>query len=337
MCKNKKISYDKSEICIFAASKIQIMSKKYRFDPHKLDYTAKSKGERIVRIILTQFVAVVLLGLIVFYLLSFTLDNQVERKLKYENKILKEEYEKLLIQYQNNERNLQILEKQDEDLYKIIFKTEMPTQEYQNINLDLGGNKKRKIVKENYQRILADIDSLKATRAEFEDFIEQFKNSSSKIDSIPSIMPVPNPDMKLLVYGFGKRLDPIYKIPALHYGIDFRAPFNTPVFATADGIIQKIKRNDKVKGNYVIIKHGDYSTGYYHLEKFIVRVNQKVEKGEVIGYVGATGKSLIDHLHYEVKYKGEYVNPIFYFFSQLSPTEFYTIYKKSIETGIKLE
>merc|ERR1712224_456262 len=125
--------------------------------------------------------------------------------------------------------------------------------------------------------------------------------------------------------GFGMRIDPIYKTNKFHYGMDFAAPIGTPIYATGDGTIEKIKksRSKKDYGNYILINHGyDYQSFYAHLDKVIVSKGKKVKRGDLIGYVGNTGKSTAPHLHYEVRYKKKKINPVNFYHSDLTPEEY---------------
>ncbi len=312
---------------------------KYKFDSDNFDIKSESKASRISKIILTELVAIVFLAIAVFYILSYTTDTVAEKNIKHENKILKEETQKFLYQYKQNQNDLNILESQDTNLYKVIFGTsqkEDTDQRSMDIQL-VQGRKAYKIAKKNGATLDKIYASYTKKKKAYMSFVDSLKNMESKIDSIPSIMPVPNPGLKFLIYGFGRRLDPIYHIPAFHSGIDIKAPFGTPVLATADGYVIKAVIKNKLKGDYVVIKHGNYTTGYYHLQKHIVRISQRVRKGQVIGYVGTSGKSLIEHLHYEIKYKGKYVNPIFYFFTDVKPSQYLSLYKKSTTAGISLD
>jgi len=315
------------------------MGEKYTFNPDNLDYKIESKASKISKIILTQLVVIVFLAIAIFYVLSYTTDTVVEKNLRYENKILSEEYDRLYDQYMENEKNINLLQIQDSNLYKVIFGTsQLNDSDYVTYEIELvQGRKALKVAKNNSEVLEKLLSSYMNKRDEYMAFVKSLEDKGSKIDSIPSIMPLPNPDLQFLIYGYGRRLDPVYHIPAFHTGIDIKAPFGTPVFATATGTVVNTVVNNRLKGNYVVIKHGDYSTGYYHLQRLIVNNYQRVKKGQVIGYVGSTGKSLVEHLHYEIKYKGNYVNPIFYFFTDVKPLEYLELYKKSTVAGIKLD
>jgi murein DD-endopeptidase MepM/ murein hydrolase activator NlpD len=147
-------------------------------------------------------------------------------------------------------------------------------------------------------------------------------NKEKMIASMPSIMPVSNRDLKQTASGWGMRIHPIYKIPRFHYGMDFTAATGTDVFATGIGVV-KSASHETGYGNIVVIDHGyGYETFYAHLSKINVQIGQKVNRGDVIGFVGSTGTSTAPHLHYEVSKNGTKVNPQNYYFQDLTPLEY---------------
>ena len=145
--------------------------------------------------------------------------------------------------------------------------------------------------------------------------------------SIPAIQPVANVDLRRMASGYGYRIHPIYKVRKMHTGMDFSAPIGTPIYATGDGTISDDNGNDKVGGHgygkYVVIDHGyGYKTLYGHMSKIDVRPGEKIKRGDLIGYIGNTGASTAPHLHYEVIKNGEKINPINFFYNDLSPEEY---------------
>jgi murein DD-endopeptidase MepM/ murein hydrolase activator NlpD len=149
------------------------------------------------------------------------------------------------------------------------------------------------------------------------------KNKEKMLASIPAIQPIDNKSLKRIISGFGWRTDPIYKTPELHTGIDFAAPEGTPIYATGDGVIEKADDAEQGYGNHIVINHGfGYETLYGHMSRMAVTVGQKVKRGQIIGYVGCTGKCTGDHVHYEVIRNGQKINPIDYFYSNITPDEY---------------
>jgi len=149
------------------------------------------------------------------------------------------------------------------------------------------------------------------------------ENHLEMLPAIPAIQPIENRDLTLIASGFGHRIHPIYKIPKMHKGIDFSAPVGTPVFATGDGVVRTVKRSARGLGNQIVIDHGfGYSSMYACMDEMNVRQGARVKRGDLIGTVGDTGLSVAPHLHYEVHLNGEAMNPVNYFFLELSPGDY---------------
>lgn len=313
------------------------MSKKYSFDNDNFDYQKDKKSTMIIKTILTNFVGIVFLSIAVFLGLSYFTDTPQEKSLKHQNIVIEQEYDKLIVMYQKNEKNLQILEQQDFGLYQLMFGKEPASNYASNVLENYQDIRPIDLAKQNTKKLEELTSKYSANRKDFDDFIVYFEAHKENINNIPSIQPVPNSNLKLLLYGFGERLDPVYHTPDFHSGLDFNAPSGTPVFATADGVVSTAGKGKREYGKVVEINHGDYTTIYHHLREVDTRKGKSVKKGEVIGYVGTTGKSLISHLHYEVRYKGTPVNPIFFFFLDISPKGFREIYKQSTRAGISLD
>jgi len=196
----------------------------------------------------------------------------------------------------------------------------------------------KQIIKWNTKDIRHLTSSWKQIKHQYEQLVDYVQKHSDSLKYIPGIQPVPNTNLGFVIYGFGRKIDPVYKTPSFHRGIDFAAPGGTPVFATANGIV--VEANQKIRGLglHVKIDHQNgYQTLYAHLSELSVKAGQKVMQGQIIGFVGNTGKALLPHLHYEVIYKGHPVNPIYFFFAELSPEKFYTVKKQAEQSGISLD
>ena len=123
--------------------------------------------------------------------------------------------------------------------------------------------------------------------------------------------------------GYGYRIHPIYKVRKMHWGTDFSAPAGAPIYATGDGTVTTYKRSRSGYGHHIVIDHGfGYETLYGHMSKIEVNKGQRVKRGEIIWYIGSTGSSTAPHLHYEVIKDGRKINPINFFFNDLSPEEY---------------
>lgn len=155
--------------------------------------------------------------------------------------------------------------------------------------------------------------------------------------SIPAIMPVSKNDKIWLASGFGVRMHPLYKRKLLHAGMDFAGPIGTPIYATGNGVVESTGF-DKGYGKHIRINHGfNYVTLYAHMNEFKVKKGQKVKRGDIIGYIGNTGSSTGAHLHYEVRKNGRPVNPINYYFNDLTPDEYDNLILEANNSGQTLD
>jgi len=157
----------------------------------------------------------------------------------------------------------------------------------------------------------------------FDEVFEMAKDKEKMLASIPAIQPVHNQDLKRLSSFYGYRPDPIYKVKKFHHGVDFSAAQGTAIYATGEGKVINIKHSRRGYGNQVEIDHGyGYTTLYAHLKDILVKKGEPVKRGQEIATVGNTGKSTAPHLHYEVRKNGRTVNPIYFFYNDLTPDEY---------------
>ena len=164
------------------------------------------------------------------------------------------------------------------------------------------------------------LDELNASYLDLQALID---SAGSGCNNIPAIQPVINKQLTLLTASYGMRIHPFYKTLQSHQGVDYTIPEGSRVFATADGVVRDVALRNSTSGQTVVIDHGNgYETSYSHLSKINVRKGQRVSRGEIIALSGDTGLSLSPHLHYEVRLNGMRVDPIHYFFMELTPTEY---------------
>ena len=172
----------------------------------------------------------------------------------------------------------------------------------------------------------------------FDEISRLAANKKDMLASIPAIQPIKARNLGSISSGFGVRIDPIYKVPKFHSGLDFTARLGTPVYVTGDGKVAKVEYNRGGYGMDILIDHGfGYKTLYAHLSKFYVSAGQKVKRGELIGAVGNTGKSTAPHLHYEVMKNGEKINPVYFLNNDLTPEEYEKVLILSEQTKQTLD
>jgi len=159
---------------------------------------------------------------------------------------------------------------------------------------------------------------------------DMIKDKQKLLAAIPAIQPVSNKDLRHIASGFGYRVDPVYKITKFHAGLDFAATQGTPIYATADGVVKEASYDAGGYGNHVVLNHGySYETLYGHMVRIKVHIGQQIKRGEVIGWVGSTGKSTGPHCHYEVHKGGQPVDPVYFFYNDLTPEQYDQVLKLS--------
>ena len=222
------------------------------------------------------------------------------------------------------------IEQRDNNIYRVLFETNPIPSEVRKAGFggvnryeDLEGFDNSKLVIETTKKIEILTKQI-VIQSKSLDEIERLASEKEKLMSaIPSIMPVKKSDLTRMASGFGYRTDPFNKSRKMHSGMDFTAPRNTPVYAASDGRILRADSRSSGYGKHIRIDHGfGYVTLYAHLNKYNVKRGQKVKKGDVIGYVGSTGRSQAPHLHYEVQIDKKRVNPINFYLGNLTPDEF---------------
>ncbi|WP_026473753.1 M23 family metallopeptidase [Alkaliflexus imshenetskii] len=308
------------------------MSKvKYRYNPETLSYDKIETGFRyyVSRVFtLTLFSAV--MGFVYFFGYVYLLDSPREIKLERENARLLSQYEIMTKKLDQVLVVLDDIQQRDENVYRVIFQADSIPNSVRRAGF--GGV--------NRYRYLEDLDNAKLvinTSAKLDGIMKQLYVQSKSFDEIidltmrkeemlrciPAIQPVSNKDLRRTASGWGWRIDPIYKTRRFHEGIDFSAPTGTDIYATGDGVVVNVTTSNIGYGKYVEIDHGfGYSTLYAHMDGFNVRPGQRVNRGDVIGWVGNTGKSTAPHLHYEVRIRGRAVDPAHYFFQDLTPEQY---------------
>jgi murein DD-endopeptidase MepM/ murein hydrolase activator NlpD len=300
---------------------------KYYYDAEtfKFEKVTLDKPTLLRSIITYLLVSSSVAVLVVLYLFYFASNPHTEL-MRQENADLAIELEKFEETLGGLEADLGSLHRKDEDAYRSILKAE-PIQEEQEEGLGLSAGFKpfeKKSLLETDERVEALDAKVKAQRDAFKRLLAIYSTKEEEMQHVPSIRPIPTD----CISGFGERFHPILKVRKSHPGIDFGAPKGSPVYATADGVVVSISDAAYGYGLAVDILHGSgYETKYAHLSQVKVQPGQKVKRGEWIALTGNSGLSKGPHLHYEIKINGEKVDPVDYFYSDLSPEQ-YVIFKR---------
>jgi murein DD-endopeptidase MepM/ murein hydrolase activator NlpD len=319
---------------------------KYYYNTQTLRYEKLETPLRVKLLRALGFIASALVtaGIIAYIAFQF-IGSPKEKMLELQNKALRENYSDLSEELSTALDQIKELEKRDNDVYRAIFEAN-PIPDSARLKALEEEQEIAKVEKMGDRQLVASItktlDNLvHRIKLQFNSYIEiekLIKNKSAMLARTPAIQPVSNKDLNRIASGFGYRIDPVYKTSKFHAGLDFTAPQGTPIYATADGTVSTAGNVGDGFGIHVIINHGyGYQTLYGHMVRVKARVGQAVKRGEVIGWVGSTGKSTGPHCHYEVIKNGNNLDPIYFFYNDLTPEQFDRILKKAAASNQSLD
>jgi murein DD-endopeptidase MepM/ murein hydrolase activator NlpD len=237
--------------------------------------------------------------------------------------------------YRDIDDRLKLLERRDNEVYRSVFEaTPIPDsarakqiESKKELQL-VAGMENSEMTEGIYNTLNTIYNRITNQEGSYKEIEKMIKNKEKLLASTPAIQPLSNRDLNRLSSGFGYRIDPVYKTVKFHPGLDFSAPQGTPIYATAEGTVQTAGNLGNGYGNHIVIQHGySYSTLYGHMSRIKAKRGQRVKRGEVIGYVGSTGKSTGSHLHYEVFKGRKRLDPIYFFYNDLTPEQYQQILK----------
>jgi len=315
---------------------------KYKFNPDSLSFDKVSLGVKALLLrFLAYFTGSVIVALIYWVIFAAFFDSPREKALIREVQQLTIQYDLINREMVNVENVLGDLQKTDDNLYRTIFEAEpIPVTLREggvggvNRFKALEGYTNSSLVIETATRLDKIRKKVYVQSKSFDDLIELAKKKEDMLRSVPAILPISNKDLTRTASGFGLRIHPIYKIIKFHNGMDFTAPAGTDVYSTGNGVIVAVLSSKRGLGNHIIIDHSfGYTSIYAHLSNFNVRVGQKVQRGDVIGFVGNTGTSVANHLHYEIKLNGTNIDPVNYYFEDLTAAEYERMIEIASKTG----
>lgn len=315
---------------------------KYYYNTNTLRYEKLEVPLRVKLLRIFGFVAaaVVTAILISFFAFRFV-GSPNEKLLRNDNERLRLEYAKLDQELETLSDQMKELEKRDNNVYRSIFEANpipdsaraKELEDQKELATIMSMNNTQLV--NSITRTISNLNGrIKVQNASYNEIDGLIRNKEALLSHTPAIQPVSNKDLSRIASGFGYRIDPVYKTIKMHAGLDFAAPQGTPIYATADGTVSTSGNTGNGYGNHVIIKHGyGYETLYGHMVKVKARAGQAVKRGEVIGWVGSTGKSTGPHCHYEVHKNGNKIDPVYFFYNDLSPDQFDRLLKQAASSN----
>ncbi|TXI67207.1 M23 family metallopeptidase [uncultured Flavobacterium sp.] len=325
------------------------MSKvKYYYDSENLAYKRILPKKRKK----FAYVMLFLLSSALFGFLSFILLINTSYFETPKDKIQAREIEALKLNYTVLNKKLdlmddvlQAIENRDNNIYRIYFNSTPISEEERKAGFggvnrykDLQGYNNSELMENTTKRVDILTKELVIQSKSLDEIVALAKQKEKLLAAIPAIQPVKNEDLKQMASGYGYRSDPFTKIRKFHYGMDFTARTGTPIYATGDGVVYKADASLSGYGNHIEINHGyGYKTLYAHLSKYNCRPGQRVKRGDIIGYVGSTGRSQAPHLHYEVFKGSERVNPLNFYYGSISAKEYIEISKLANQENQSLD
>jgi murein DD-endopeptidase MepM/ murein hydrolase activator NlpD len=321
---------------------------KYYYDPENLAYRRiKPLKRRSFGYIALFLLSSSLFGFLGFIVLLNTpyFETPKDRLLAREIEILKLQYSILNSRLNQIDEVADDIQERDNNLYRVYFNTAANATEALETNYSRA-NRYKKLEGYNNSDLVINttkrVDNLSAILAKqsvsLDEIVKLAKAKDNLLSAMPAIQPIRNENLKQMASGFGYRSDPFTKVRKFHEGMDFTAKTGTPIFATGDGVVETADNSASGFGNHIVIRHGfGYETLYGHLSKYNCKVGQRVKRGDIIGYVGSTGRSEAPHLHYEVHKNGSVVNPLNFYYANISAAEYVAISKLANQENQSLD
>ncbi len=291
----------------------------------------RSLRQKLLRGVVSAFVW---LGAITLYYVVYSLffDTPTEYLMKHSTDRLREEFSLLENRYDSLKMVADNIAERDKNIFRILFESDPYDLDIERLNEQhsryeaLQQESSYRMRREFRDRIIEMEERLHTLDASYLSLEKQIESLGKACNRIPAIQPVINEQLSLLTASYGMRIHPFFKTLKSHQGVDYTIPEGSRVFATADGVIKSVSNRNSTSGQTVVIDHQNgFETSYSHLGKINVKRGQQVKRGDIIALSGNTGLSLAPHLHYEVRHNGMRVDPIHYFFMELSPAEYQRI------------
>ena len=304
---------------------------KYYYDSETLSYKKiERKRRRTIKYTLVLMLASALFGFLFVFIAGQFFESPREKALKRELQNAQLQFELLNKKMEKAEIVLNNIAERDNNIYRVYFEANPIPEEQRRVGFggvnrykDLEGYDNSKLIIESNKRLDIIQKQIVVQSRSLDEITKLAEEKEKLLAAIPAIQPVSNENLTRMASGYGMRTDPFNKTRRMHWGMDFTAPRGTPVYATGDGVVTRADNNASGYGKHIRIDHSyGYVSLYAHLYKYNVRRNQKVKRGDLIGFVGSTGRSEAPHLHYEIFKDGDRINPINFYYGSLTAEEF---------------
>ncbi|QFZ55127.1 M23 family metallopeptidase [Oceanihabitans sp. IOP_32] len=323
------------------------MSKvKYYYDSETLSYRKIERKKRTTFAYASLFLlGTFLFSLIIFFIANLYVESPKEKALNRELQNMELQFQLLNKKMDEAEAVLANVAERDNNIYRVYFEANPIPEEQRRAGFgginryrDLEGFDNSKLIIESSKRLDILQKQIVVQSKSLDEITVLAEEKEILLSAIPAIQPVKNEDLTRMASGYGVRTDPFTKVKKMHWGMDFSAPTGTPIYAPGDGIVTRADSRSSGYGKHIRIDHGfGYVSLYAHLHKYNVKKNQKVKRGDIIGFVGNTGRSMGPHLHYEIYKDGKRINPINFYYGSLTAEEFNKLLESASQENQSLD
>lgn len=316
---------------------------KYKFNKDKLEFVEEKRGVKWWLKRLFQYVlASIVLAILYYIVFSLVFSTDEERRIAHENRIMEQQYEQMQQKLEVLDNTVSNLKYKDREIYRSIFNADplivsLIGQENSLIE-NIDTTRDDVIISKSRECLAVMEESVGIVNKSIVSVNGECEYLGNSVRHIPSIIPLKNFSIGQAGASIGKKINPFYKTVVMHNGMDLLGAVGTDVVASANGVVEVTKRSKRGEGNTVVINHKNgYVTTYSHLGDILVRKGETVNQGDVIGRVGLSGMSFAPHLHYEISFYGKIMDPVNYFFAELTPEQYKDMVAVSSNTGQSLD
>ena len=316
---------------------------KYKFNKDKLEFVEEKRGVKWWLKRLFQYVlASIVLAILYYIAFSLVFSTDEERRIARENKVMEQEYAKMQEKFVLLDNAVTNLKYKDREIYRSIFNADplivsLIGSDNSLIN-NIDTTRDDIIVSKSKESLEFIEEQVTLANSDIESINKECGFLGKSVKHIPSIIPIKDFSIGQAGASVGKKINPFYKTVVMHNGMDLLGATGTDVMATAEGVVKETQRSKRGSGNSIVIDHQNgYVTTYSHLGDILVRKGQKVKQGDVIGRIGLSGMSFAPHLHYQISFNEKIMDPVNYFFAELTPEQYKDLVAVASNTGQSLD